>query len=76
MVGGLMSGLSVAAASMANSIIYLYFFIGIIGGRGSHPLLVNTAGGHLERPRNSAPPSFSWGQVCVFTGRQSSCPGS
>lgn len=32
MVGGVMSGLSVAAASLANSIIYLYFFVGIIGG--------------------------------------------
>lgn len=34
MVGGLMSGLSVAGASLANSIIYLYFFVGIIGGTG------------------------------------------
>lgn len=34
MVGGLMSGLSVAAASLANSIVYLYLFIGIIGGTG------------------------------------------
>lgn len=31
-LGGLMCGLSVAAASLADSIIYLYFFIGIIGG--------------------------------------------
>ncbi|CAG02046.1 unnamed protein product [Tetraodon nigroviridis] len=34
MVGGLMSGLSVAAASLANSIIYLYFLIGVVGGFG------------------------------------------
>lgn len=31
-LGGLMCGLSVAAASFADSIIYLYVFISIIGG--------------------------------------------
>lgn len=34
MVGGLMSGLSVAAASLATSIVHLYFLIGIVGGNG------------------------------------------
>uniref|UniRef100_H2SUL4 Major facilitator superfamily (MFS) profile domain-containing protein n=2 Tax=Takifugu rubripes TaxID=31033 RepID=H2SUL4_TAKRU len=34
MVGGLMSGLSVAAASLATSISFLYLFVGIIGGCG------------------------------------------
>lgn len=42
MVGGLMSGLSVAAASLTNSIIYLYFLIGIVGGKGCDCLAANT----------------------------------
>ncbi|KAG7229592.1 hypothetical protein INR49_012607, partial [Caranx melampygus] len=32
--GGLMGGLSMAVASLGTSIVYLYFFIGIIGGFG------------------------------------------
>lgn len=64
MVGGLMSGLSVAAASLANSIIYLYFLIGIVGGKGCDRLAANTAT-NLERAR-----SF-WGVLsadrCVFS---------
>lgn len=42
MVGGLMSGLSVAAASLATSIIYLYFLIGIFGGKGCDCLAANS----------------------------------
>uniref|UniRef100_A0A665TU35 Major facilitator superfamily (MFS) profile domain-containing protein n=1 Tax=Echeneis naucrates TaxID=173247 RepID=A0A665TU35_ECHNA len=34
MVGGLMCGSSLAIASVGTSIIYLYFFVGIIGGFG------------------------------------------
>lgn len=48
MVGGLMSGVSVAAASLANSIVYLYLFIGIIGGTGSD-LKAGGWQGDLER---------------------------
>ncbi|XP_056242892.1 monocarboxylate transporter 2-like [Seriola aureovittata] len=33
-LGGLMCGLSMATASFGNSIIYIYFFIGVIGGFG------------------------------------------
>lgn len=33
MAGGLMAGLSVAAASFATSIMYLYFLIGVVGGK-------------------------------------------
>lgn len=37
-----MSGLSVAAASLATSIIYLYFLIGIFGGKGCDCLAANS----------------------------------
>lgn len=31
-LGGLLCGVSMVAASFGNSIVYIYFFIGIIGG--------------------------------------------
>ncbi|XP_008318568.2 monocarboxylate transporter 2-like [Cynoglossus semilaevis] len=33
-LGGLLCGVSMVAASFGNSIVYIYFFIGIIGGSG------------------------------------------
>lgn len=52
MVGGLVSGLSVAAASLANSVIFLYFLIGIIGGKACDCVAANTAS-NLEQDLRS-----------------------
>lgn len=64
MVGGLMSGLSVAAASLANSIIYLYFLIGVVGGKRCDCLAANTAA-DLEQDGTFWVVLFP-GQVCVY----------
>lgn len=68
MVGGLMSGLSVAAASLVNSIVYLYFLIGIVGGKGCDSLAANTVS-NLERER-------SFWVVLGFQRTESICPDS
>lgn len=61
MAGGLMAGLSVAAASLVNSIVYLYLLLGIIGGTGVHSYSGSVASNLERAPEVSGLPGLGGG---------------